>query len=84
MDWIPKASLSTFLQLGFDLLVSAPPARVMPSWLGSVTGRRAVALGVEAFGQSADIPDLFRVMRLDAEAILDACAVALVGDRSPA
>ena len=49
------------------------------SWLGSVTGRRAVALGVEAFGQSADIPDLFRVMRLDAEAILDACAVGLVG-----
>jgi pyruvate dehydrogenase E1 component len=38
-----------------------------------------VALGVEAFGQSADIPDLFRVMRLDAEAIVDACAVGLVG-----
>jgi pyruvate dehydrogenase E1 component len=43
-----------------------------------VLGQRVVALGVEAFGQSADIPDLFRVMRLDAEAIVDACATVLM------
>ena len=48
------------------------------SWLGGVRGQRVVALGVEAFGQSADIPDLFRIMRLDAEAIVDACAAALM------
>jgi pyruvate dehydrogenase E1 component len=48
------------------------------SWLGAVRGQRVAALGVEAFGQSADIPELFRVMRLDADAILDACAAALL------
>ena len=48
------------------------------SWLGAVRGQRVAALGVETFGQSADIPDLFRAMRMDAEAILDACAAALL------
>jgi pyruvate dehydrogenase E1 component len=31
-------------------------------------------LGVEHFGQSGDIPDLFERYRIDAAAILDACA----------
>ena len=48
------------------------------SWLGAVRGQRVTALGVEAFGQSADIPDLFQVMRMDAPSILDACAAALL------
>ena len=29
-------------------------------WLGSVRGQRIVPLGIEAFGQSGDIPDLYR------------------------
>jgi pyruvate dehydrogenase E1 component len=41
-----------------------------------VRSQRVKALGVTSFGQSADIPDLYRVLRLDAEAILDACAAA--------
>lgn len=49
------------------------------SWLGAVDGRRARPLGVEAFGQSADIPDLYRVQRLDTAAIIDAAAAALLG-----
>ncbi len=48
------------------------------SWLGSVRGHRVVPLGVEHFGQSGDILDLYRVYRLDDEAILDACATALL------
>jgi pyruvate dehydrogenase E1 component len=48
------------------------------SWLGSVRGHRVRALGLEAFGQSGDIPDLYGKYRLDAEAILDACADLLV------
>jgi pyruvate dehydrogenase E1 component len=35
------------------------------------------ALGVETFGQSGQIDDLYRAYRLDAEAILDAAATAL-------
>jgi len=44
------------------------------SWLGSVRGQRVRALGLEAFGQSGDLPDLYGKYRLDAEAVLDACA----------
>ena len=46
------------------------------SWLGSVVGQRAISLGVSKFGQSADIPDIYAVQKIDAEAILDACAKA--------
>ena len=46
------------------------------SWLGAVRGHRVQALGVEHFGQSGDIPDLYRRYRIDTEAILDACAAS--------
>ena len=46
------------------------------SWLGAVSPHRVQPLGVEHFGQSGDIPDLYRVYRLDGEAILDAVARA--------
>jgi pyruvate dehydrogenase E1 component len=44
------------------------------SWLGGVKGMRISALGVDRFGQTGDLPDLFRTYRLDAEAIVDAMA----------
>ena len=44
------------------------------SWLGAVAGHRVVALGVDRFGQSGDIPDLYREYGLDARAIVDAAA----------
>jgi len=46
------------------------------SWLGSASRRRVFSLGVEQFGQSADIPDLYRIRGIDADAIVDACAAA--------
>ena len=49
------------------------------SWLGAVRGQRVVPLGVDHFGQSGDIPDLYREYGLDVDAILDACAQALLG-----
>ncbi len=49
------------------------------SWLGAVRGQRVVALGPDRFGQSGDIPDLYREYGLDVDAILDACAQALLG-----
>src|SRR5271157_2635435 len=48
------------------------------SWLGSVRGHRVVPLGVDRFGQCGDIPDLYREYGLDTDAILDACAQALL------
>ena len=48
------------------------------AWLGAVRGQRVVPLGPDHFGQSGDIPDLYREYRLDTDAILDACAQALL------
>jgi pyruvate dehydrogenase E1 component len=48
-------------------------------WLGAVRGQRVVPLGVDRFGQAGDIPDLYAAYGLDADAILDACAEALIG-----
>jgi pyruvate dehydrogenase E1 component len=46
------------------------------AWLGSATGRPVYPLGVDRFGQSGDIPDLYRDHGIDAEAILDRVALA--------
>jgi pyruvate dehydrogenase E1 component len=48
------------------------------AWLGGVRGQRVVPLGPDRFGQSGDIPDLYREYGLDTDAILDACAQALL------
>jgi pyruvate dehydrogenase E1 component len=48
------------------------------SWLGAVRRQRVAPLGVERFGQSGDIPDLYRAYGLDAEAIVAAAAEALL------
>ncbi len=54
------------------------------AWLGSVRGQRVVPLGVDHFGQGGDIPDLYHAYGLDTDAILDACAQALLGTESEA
>jgi pyruvate dehydrogenase E1 component len=41
-------------------------------WLGSVRGHRVEALGVEHFGQTGTIDDLYRHHGMDANAIIDA------------
>jgi pyruvate dehydrogenase E1 component len=48
------------------------------SWLGAVRGQRVVPLGPDRFGQSGDIPDLYQEYGMDQNAILDACAQALL------
>ncbi len=44
------------------------------SWLGAVRGMRVSPLGISSFGQTGDLPDLYRTYRLDADAIIDAAA----------
>ena len=60
-------------------IIDGHPATL--SWLGGVARHRTYPLGVEHFGQSGDIPDLYRVYRLDADAILDAAARACLARR---
>ena len=46
-------------------------------------GQRVCALGIDRFGQSGDLPDLYREYRLDADAIMEAVAEVVVGGVSP-
>jgi len=46
------------------------------AWIGGVGRYRVYPLGVDRFGQSGDIPDLYRLHGIDAAAILDAAAAA--------
>ncbi len=56
------------------LLDGAPAAL---SWMGGVRGQRVVPLGVDRFGQTGDLPDLYREYGLDSDAIIAAMAEAL-------
>ncbi|OYV32269.1 MAG: transketolase [Rhodospirillales bacterium 20-64-7] len=51
------------------------------AWIGGVRGQRIMSLGPDHFGQSGDIVDLYREYEIDADAILDACAEALLPPR---
>lgn len=51
------------------------------AWLGAVRGQQVVPLGPDRFGQSGDLPDLYREYGVDTDAILDACAQALLAAR---
>ncbi len=42
------------------------------SWIGSIQGNPVVPLGVEAFGQTGDLPDLYEHFMLDSAAIVAA------------
>jgi pyruvate dehydrogenase E1 component len=66
---------------GLVTLVDGHPAAL--SWLGAVRGHRVQALGVEHFGQSGDLPDLYARYRLDLDALLDACAAACLARARP-
>lgn len=61
---------------GIVTLIDGSPGAL--SWLGSVRGQRLAALGVDRFGQTGDLPDLYRTYRLDAQAVVDAMAELLL------
>jgi pyruvate dehydrogenase E1 component len=51
------------------------------SWLGSVHGHRVQALGVEHFGQTGTLDDLYALHRIDETAIIEACHAAVPSRR---
>jgi pyruvate dehydrogenase E1 component len=59
-------------EAGLVTIIDGHPSTL--SWLGAVKRHRIVPLGVDRFGQSGDIPDLYRAYGLDVEAILAAAA----------
>jgi pyruvate dehydrogenase E1 component len=57
---------------GLVTLIDGAPASL--SWLGGVAGHKVSPLGIERFGQTGNLPDLYRAYRLDADAIVEAAA----------
>ena len=51
------------------------------AWLGSALGVPAIPLGVDAFGQSGSVRELYAQHDLDADAIVDAAALVLADAR---
>jgi len=58
-------------QAGLVSVIDGHPATL--AWMGAVRGQRMESLGVEHFGQSGDLNDLYAKYRIDADAIVDAC-----------
>ena len=57
---------------GLVTLLDGAPASL--SWLGGVMGHRVSPLGIERFGQTGSLQDLYREYRLDVDAIVEAAA----------
>jgi pyruvate dehydrogenase E1 component len=62
---------------GIVTVIDGHPAAL--GWLGSVRGHRVEALGVEHFGQTGSIDELYRTYGIDANAIIDAAESLTAG-----
>src|SRR5271169_3246853 len=62
---------------GIVTVIDGHPATL--GWLGAVHGHRTRALGVEHFGQTGSIPDLYRHYGIDANAIVAAAEAIAPG-----
>jgi pyruvate dehydrogenase E1 component len=61
---------------GLVTLCDAAPASL--SWIGGVLGQRVAPLGVDRFGQTGNLADLYAAYRLDGDAITEAVAEILL------
>lgn len=57
---------------GLVTLLDGAPASL--SWLGGVMGHKVSPLGIDRFGQTGTLPDLYRAYRLDLDAVVEAAA----------
>ncbi|MFI4988555.1 MAG: transketolase [Alphaproteobacteria bacterium] len=86
-DWLARREESHLARLlaplsaeaGLVTVIDGHPATL--SWLGAVARHRVHPLGVDHFGQSGDLPDLYSSYGLDADAILDAAAALMLRGR---
>lgn len=62
---------------GLVTVLDGHPATL--AWLGAVNGHRVRALGVEHFGQTGSLPDLYRHYGIDAEAVVAAAQAIAPG-----
>jgi pyruvate dehydrogenase E1 component len=62
---------------GIVTVIDGHPATL--AWLGSVMGHRTRSLGVEHFGQTGSIKELYRHYGIDAQGIVAAAAMIAPG-----
>ncbi len=74
---IEKLLMDVPSHCGIVTVIDGHPATL--AWLGAVHGHRVRALGVEHFGQTGSIPDLYRHYGIDANAIVAAAAALTPG-----
>ena len=48
------------------------------AWVGGAVRRKSLSLGVDEFGQSGNLKDLYKKYKIDVDAIVDACAQILL------
>jgi pyruvate dehydrogenase E1 component len=70
-------ALLSRLPRGAGLVTIADAAPACLSWLGGVLGQRVAPLGVDRFGQTGSLSDLYAAYRLDGDAITEAAAEIL-------
>lgn len=63
---------------GLVTIIDGSPAAL--SWLGGVKGMRVSPLGIDRFGQTGDLQDLYSAYRLDADSIIEAAAELFLGN----
>jgi pyruvate dehydrogenase E1 component len=71
-------TLLSALAPGAGLVTIADAAPAALSWLGGVLGQRVAPLGVDRFGQTGSLPDLYAAYRLDQDAITEGIAELLL------
>ncbi|WP_375404446.1 transketolase [uncultured Sphingomonas sp.] len=62
---------------GLVTIIDGSPSAL--SWLGGVRGQRVSPLGVDRFGQTGDLIDLYDTYRLGTDSIIDAAAELFLG-----
>lgn len=73
-------TLLSALRPGAGLVTVLDGAPSALSWLGGVMGMRVSPLGIDRFGQTGDLNDLYHTYRLDADAIVEAAAELFLGN----
>ena len=71
-------TLLTKLPAGAGLVTLCDAAPASLSWLGGVIGQRVAPLGVDRFGQTGTLADLYAAYRIDGAALTEAIAEILL------
>ena len=83
-DWLEstkKTNFTSFIESQLSIIeISTPIITIIDghssslSWIGSVKGQRIIPLGVNNFGQSGDLNEIYKISEIDLNSIVDRIA----------